>query len=137
LVEGVHGLNGLVEAGLITEGDRREMREAYDFMLRVRNDLHFLTGRHTDVLTLALQQQVAPILDSRIRPGDAGFRALYARLLPARDVGFIRLRRRISRRWSVGMRSGAGSSVKGSRPAVGGFVMRDGVLELDERVGWV
>jgi [protein-PII] uridylyltransferase len=130
--EGVHGLNGLVEAGLITEGDRREMREAYDFMLRVRNDLHFLTGRHTDVLTLALQQQVAPHFGFEDRPemqaSELFMRDYYLRARRLHSLATSHLEalvgRHEKRRWFKRQRV---------EPAVGGFVMRDGVLELDER----
>jgi len=66
-----HGSRGLADAravGLLSEREHRAARRAYDFLLRVRAEAHFVTGRKTDVLTLDLQPAVAGSLgyeDSR------------------------------------------------------------------------
>lgn len=52
-------LEGFAKAGFIPERDAKAIDSAYDFLLGVRNELHFLTGRCTDLLSLDLQQQVA------------------------------------------------------------------------------
>lgn len=44
---------------LISPGDARDLHEAYDFLLRTRNELHYHTGRAADVLTKSVQPQVA------------------------------------------------------------------------------
>ena len=132
--EGSRGLGGLVEAGLISEADRREMRGAYDFTLRIRNELHFQTGRHTDVLSLGLQQQVAPRFGYEDTPhsqaSELFMRDYYlrARRLNALTTWHLDqlVNRHEKRRWFKRRRI---------EPAVGGFVMRDGVLDLDERAG--
>ena len=59
---GVPVLKPLVEAKLLTRTAYREIRKAYDFLLRVRNELHYQQGRATDILTLRLQGQVATAL---------------------------------------------------------------------------
>ncbi len=57
--EGVRGPAELSEQRLINESERRTLERAYDFLLRVRTDLHYLTRRSTDSLTLYFQGQIA------------------------------------------------------------------------------
>jgi [protein-PII] uridylyltransferase len=52
-------LGDLVEKKLLTASAHREIEEAYDFLHRVRNELHYHTGKGTDQLTLQLQGVVA------------------------------------------------------------------------------
>ena len=42
----VHSLEELVQKAIITDGELREVVEARDFLLRVRNSLHFISHRH-------------------------------------------------------------------------------------------
>lgn len=49
----------LVEAKLLTESERRKLDRAYDFLLRVRSELHYLTKRECDTLSHVYQLQVA------------------------------------------------------------------------------
>lgn len=57
--EGRLSLDALVEKQLIDPDERRELDRAYDFLLRVRTELHYLNGRSTDILTLNFQGQAA------------------------------------------------------------------------------
>ncbi|MEN9974349.1 MAG: [protein-PII] uridylyltransferase, partial [Verrucomicrobiota bacterium] len=52
-------LADLVESKLLTASACREIEEAYDFLHRVRNELHYHTNKGTDQLTLHLQGVVA------------------------------------------------------------------------------
>ncbi len=52
-------LEDLVEKKFLTASACREIDEAYDFIHRVRNELHYHTGKGTDQLTLQLQGVVA------------------------------------------------------------------------------
>ncbi len=49
----------LVEQKILSESDRRLLEKAYDFLLRVRTEMHFINKRPTDTLSLYLQGQVA------------------------------------------------------------------------------
>ncbi|MBV9491224.1 MAG: [protein-PII] uridylyltransferase [Verrucomicrobia bacterium] len=57
--DGVMSTAKLVERKFITESDRRAIDRAYDFLLRVRTELQYLSKRPADVLTLFFQGQIA------------------------------------------------------------------------------
>ncbi len=52
-------LKKLAEDRIITTNTLREIEEAYDFLMHVRNELHYHTKKATDILTLQLQGVVA------------------------------------------------------------------------------
>ena len=56
---GSANLRDLVDSKMLTANAYREIEEAYDFLHRVRNELHYHTGKGTDQLTLQLQGVVA------------------------------------------------------------------------------
>src|SRR5207248_7281703 len=49
----------LVGKDWLSEPDRRRIEAAYDFLLRLRTDLHYATNRATDTLHFNVQDQVA------------------------------------------------------------------------------
>ena len=55
----VRELRDLVATGRLSEADCNQMEQAYDFLLRVRNEMHYQQERKNDVLTRALQPSVA------------------------------------------------------------------------------
>ena len=57
--DGVMSTAKLVERKYISESDRRAIDRAYDFLQRVRTELHYLSKRPSDLLTLFLQGQIA------------------------------------------------------------------------------
>ncbi len=56
---GTSDLSSLVEENIITEEAREELEVGYDFLHRVRNELHYYNESNTDILTLRLQGVVA------------------------------------------------------------------------------
>ncbi len=56
---GAKDLRKLVDDRLITANTLREIEDAHDFIMRVRNELHYHSGKATDILTLQLQGVVA------------------------------------------------------------------------------
>lgn len=57
--EGALTTTHLVAGDWLSEPDQRRIERAYDFLLRVRTDLHYATRRATDVLHLNMQEQIA------------------------------------------------------------------------------
>src|SRR5213595_2754869 len=57
--EGSLSTNQLVGKDWLSESDQRRIERAYDFLLRLRTDLHYATGRATDLLHINLQEQIA------------------------------------------------------------------------------
>ena len=55
-------LDALVLNGIVSATDIAELKAAQDFLLRVRNELHFSTGKHQDQLTFEEQEKVSRAL---------------------------------------------------------------------------
>jgi [protein-PII] uridylyltransferase len=124
-------LPGLVSAEIVPERDAKAINAAYDFLLCVRNELHFLTGRKTDLLSLDLQQQVARnqrYTDSREQQASEIFmRDYYLHARRLHRFCEAHLQRAVTRQEKRSWFSRARTA-----PAIGGFVMRDGSLDLDD-----
>src|SRR5256884_332056 len=67
--EGSLSTNQLVGKDWLSESDQRRIERAYDFLLRLRTDLHYATGRSMDTLHTNLQEQIAKRLDYSPRYG--------------------------------------------------------------------
>jgi len=61
----VRDLAELMEKGVLAESDYAEIAAARDFLWRVRNALHFLSGQHLDQLTFEFQERIADDLGYR------------------------------------------------------------------------
>jgi [protein-PII] uridylyltransferase len=57
--EGALTTTHLVGRDWLSEADRKRIEAAYDFLLRLRTDLHYATGRATDTLHFNFQDQLA------------------------------------------------------------------------------
>jgi len=58
-------LSDLRKKGFLEASEQRALDTAYDFMLRTRNALHYLTNRACDTIGLGLQPQIATEFDYR------------------------------------------------------------------------
>lgn len=67
--QGTRGLSALRKKGLLLHGEQRELEEAYDYLLRVRIELHLSTRSKQDQLTIAAQRSLAKSLGYRARGG--------------------------------------------------------------------
>lgn len=57
--KGFTSTRDLEKAGYLTAKERKDLDAAYDFLLRVRNDLHFREKRAVEVITLRMQGEIA------------------------------------------------------------------------------
>jgi len=67
----VRGLKALMIKGVMTEPDVREFEAAYDYLWRIRNQLHYLSERKNEQLHFDQQEQIAHFLgytDSKKAP---------------------------------------------------------------------
>ncbi|MFQ5521767.1 MAG: DUF294 nucleotidyltransferase-like domain-containing protein, partial [Candidatus Methylomirabilia bacterium] len=55
----VRRLEDLGDAGLLSRDELQRLRQAFDFLLRVRNELHYLSGRKNDLFLFHLQEPAA------------------------------------------------------------------------------
>jgi [protein-PII] uridylyltransferase len=62
---GCHSLREINETHVLSQPEIESLYHSVDFSLRVRNELHYLTGKKTDVLTFDLQKQLAANLGYR------------------------------------------------------------------------
>ncbi len=61
--ERVQTTSQLVEKKLLNESERRQLDRAYDFLLRIRTELHFFNKRAADVIVLSQQLHIADKLN--------------------------------------------------------------------------
>jgi [protein-PII] uridylyltransferase len=128
---GVDGVRQTLAVGGIRPQDAEEMVQSYALTMRMRNALHLLTGRQSDLLSSGLQQQVAERLGYRdTEQQQASELLMRDYYLSARRLHYLcesygeRLRHHHSkRRWYQRAKIA---------PAIGGFILRDGMLERSE-----
>lgn len=56
---GIDSMDDLVDQGYLKRNELRDFKRAYEFQLRVRNELHFQSKRPTDLLDLEAQPRIA------------------------------------------------------------------------------
>ena len=137
--EGELTTHHLVGKDWLSQSDQRQIERAYDFLLRVRTDLHYLTGRATDILHLNLQEQIARRFDyqgsnSQLR-NEAFMRDYYAH---TRNI--FRITERITEQFATGRASDRTRSlfsflplISASRSRLESFFVREKQLYPDRR----
>ncbi len=123
----------LVEKRHLRETERSVLEKAYDFLLRIRTEMQYLTQRPQDVLTLQLQGRVATSLDYPqrhiLRRVEAFMREYY---IHTRDVHLI-TQSAIERMHVVPEKPGILGLLKPRAEKFDGFIARGGKLYLESR----
>jgi len=135
--EGVLATTQLVGNDWLSEGDQRRIDAAYDFLLRLRTDLHYATGRANDVLHLNIQEQIAKRLGYKQR-GSAPLSETVMKDYYEHTRNIFRVTERITEQFADGRsHDGSGLLFDFLSPApaeneedLGEFVSRDGKLFL-------
>jgi [protein-PII] uridylyltransferase len=129
---GARGLSGLRSAGWISEVECRGARRAYDFLLRVRHEAHFCSGRKTDLLSLDLHADLARNFGYRDCSGLLASEQLM-RDYYSRATELFRLCEGLQRSRLRSPRDPVAS--RGRRSAQRGLAVRDGWLQSSDGAG--
>ena len=63
-------LQEIQRVDVVTPEELDQLRESVDFLLKIRNELHFLKGKKSDVLEISLQKELAAHLNYREKEGE-------------------------------------------------------------------
>lgn len=127
--QGALTTNHLVGQGWLSEADQRRIEAAYDFVLRVRTDLHYVNGRALDVLHLNFQDEIAKRLNYINRRGQLRSEALMKEYYEhTRNI--YRVTERIMEQFAAGrlVHSAAPPASVPDEQDLGSFVSQNGQL---------
>lgn len=133
-------LQALVDLGLIRPNEYDALHKAYDFLLRVRNELHLQCGRGSDLLDFEKQPRVALALgykESDIFPRVERFMRDYYRAASRifHLAEYLEKRLSINARTSISFQSVIASRRLGKTERFDGFYVQGTVLYADgERI---
>jgi len=137
--EGALTTTHLVGKDWLSESDQRRIERAYDFLLRIRTDLHYATGRATDFLYLNMQEQIAKRLNYSSERGQLRSEALM-REYYEHTRNIFRVTERITEQFASGRATERTRSlfsflplVRSDETRVGPFFIRNGQLNTDQR----
>ena len=133
---GALSLDELKKQGIVESAEKRDLENAYEFILRIRNALHYLTGRATEVIGLGLQPQLASEFGYRhhdlLRRMEAFMRDYYTQ---ARHIFLLtnELAERLALKPAKTRRLSALLGRKKAQPELlDGFVVGDGLIGASE-----
>src|SRR3989440_5345633 len=137
--EGALTTTHLVGKDWLSESDQRRIEVAYDFLLRLRTDLHYLSKHPADILHLNLQEEVARRLRYREQNGQRASEALM-RDYYKHTRNIFRVTERITEQFASGYATSGTRSLfsflplrRGTETRLGSFSVRHGQLHTDRR----
>jgi [protein-PII] uridylyltransferase len=137
--EGALTTTHLVGRDWLSESDQRRIEMAYDFLLRLRTDLHYFSKRAADVLHLNLQEEIARRLRYREKNGQRASEALMRDYFKhTRNI--FRVTERITEQFASGYATSGTRALftflplrRGTETKLGSFTVRQGQLHTDRR----
>ncbi len=69
VVYGLEGLNGIVNAGILAPEEQAPFVASWDMLIRIRNRLHYVSGRKNDQLHFEQQEEIAEAFSYRDHGG--------------------------------------------------------------------
>jgi [protein-PII] uridylyltransferase len=137
--EGALTTTHLVGKDWLSESDQRRIESAYDFLLRLRTDLQYLSNRAADILHLNLQEELARRLRYREREGQRASEALM-RDYYKHTRNIFRVTERITEQFASGYATSGTRSLfsflplrRGTETRLGAFVIRQRQLYASRR----
>ncbi len=137
--EGALTTTHLVGKDWLSESDQHRIEIAYDFLLRLRTDLHYLSKRAADILHLNLQEEIARRLRYREKSGQRASEALM-RDYYKHTRNIFRVTERITEQFASGYATSGTRALfsflplrRGTETRVGSFFVRHGQLQTDRR----
>src|SRR5438874_537664 len=129
----------LVGKDWLSDPDRRRIEAAYDFLLRVRTELHYLNERATDTLHLNMQETIAQRLRYPEERGLLRSEALMKNIY-AHTRNIFRVTERITAQFASGYSSAKTLSLffflpraRRAPERVASFLVQDGQIDLSRR----
>src|SRR3954453_4048066 len=123
----------------LSPGDQTRIETAYDFLLRVRNELHYANGRATDVLHLNFQQHVARRLGYSAK-NPAVLSEAFMKDYYEHTRNIFRVTQRITEQFATGRFSAEASRFLGTAPTapvaeedLGKFIARGGQIFVKDQ----
>src|SRR5438270_112758 len=137
--EGVLTTTHLVGRDWLSESDQRRIESAYDFLLRLRTDLHYLSKRAADTLHLNLQEEIARRLRYREKNGQRASEALM-RDYYEHTRNIFRVTERITEQFASGYATSGTRALfsflplrRGREIKLGSFLIRHDHLHANQR----
>src|SRR3989440_2036250 len=137
--EGALTTTYLVGKDWLSESDQRRIEIAYDFLLRLRTDLHYFSKRAADILHLNLQEEIARRLRYREKNGQRASEALMRDYFKhTRNI--FRVTERITEQFASGYATSGTRALfaflplrRGTETKLGSYSVRQGQLHTDRR----
>jgi [protein-PII] uridylyltransferase len=137
--EGVLTTTHLIRRDWLSESDQRRIESAYEFLLRLRTDLHHLSKRAADTMHLNLQEEIARRLRYRENNGQRASEALM-RDYYKHTRNIFRVTERITEQFASGYATTGTRALfsflplrREAQTRIGSFVIRQGHLHANRR----